>query len=263
MGFVTIGSASHVGNRKEKNEDYFSFHVPEDGSIPKKGILLALSDGMGGRPAGDLASKTAVTVFMEEYYKDKSSSIPESLNNAFLKANEKVISMGDEDRNIQGMGATLISAVIKKDRMYHAHVGDSRGYLINGNEILKFTEDHSIVAGLVKAGYITEEEAPTYPGGNIITKAIGLDHELKVDTPEKERKIKSGQYIMLCCDGLHKDVPDEEMLKIFHEYEAPSIISEKLIEKALEKGGDDNITVLIARIEKTGLLSELVNKLIP
>ncbi|MFC1534200.1 Stp1/IreP family PP2C-type Ser/Thr phosphatase [Thermodesulfobacteriota bacterium] len=260
MGFITIGSASHAGLRKEENQDYFSYHVPDDGSVPKKGILLALADGMGGRPAGAVASRFAIDVIMEEYYKDTSSNIPKSLNNAFLKANQEIISRGDDDRSLQGMGTTLVAVVLKKDRMYYAHVGDSRGYIIYGNSISQFTEDHSIVAGLVKAGYITEEEAPTYPGGNIITKAIGIDPDLKVDAPKKDKKLKKGQYILLCCDGLYKDVPNEEILKTFHESLEPSVISEKLIEKAIEHGGDDNITVLITRIDKTTFLSDLSDR---
>jgi protein phosphatase len=259
MGFVTIGSASHMGKRKEKNDDYLSYRVPEDGSMPKKGMLLALADGMGGRPGGDLAARIAVDVIMEEYYKDSSSDIPVSLNNAFLKANQEVISRGDNDRSILGMATTLIAVVIKKGRIYFAHVGDSRGYIINKDGITRFTEDDSIVANLVKAGYITKEQALTYPGGNIITKAIGLSPDLKIDTRKQNRRIKKGQYIMLCCDGLHKDVPEEDILKAFNEFGEPAVISTKLIEKALEKGGDDNISVLIARIDRASLFEVLLN----
>jgi len=263
MGFVTIGSLTDIGNRKDKNEDFFAYHVPEDGSMPKKGILLALADGMGGRAAGEIASKVTVETLIDEFYNDKSSNIPDSLNNTVLKANEEVISRGDADRSIQGMGATVIAAVIKKDKLYHANVGDSRIYLIKGNEIIQLTEDHSIVAELVKAQYITEEEAPTYPGGNIITRAIGLKPELKVDVSEKGIKVKPGQNIMLCCDGLHKDLLPKDMLEVFNELKDPQDICKKLVEMALEKGGDDNITVLIARIDKieSGLLSGLTNRL--
>lgn len=263
MGFVTIGSLSDTGKRKDKNEDSFAFNAPEDGGMPKKGILLVLADGMGGRAGGAIASRVTVETIMDEYYNNKSSKIPESLNNAVLKANDEVISRGDSDRSIQGMAATAIAAVIKKDKLFHANVGDSRIYLIKEDEIIQLTEDHSIVAGLVKAGYITEEEAPTYPGGNVITRAIGLKPELEVDVSEKEVKVRPGQYVMLCCDGLHKDIPDEDILKVFHDQKEPQAICEKLVEKALEAGGDDNITVLIARIDQTGagLFSELTDRL--
>jgi len=260
MGFITLGTATHTGRRKEENQDSFAYHVPEDGSIPKKGILLAIADGMGGRPGGATASKIAIDVIMEEYYKDSSHSIPKSLNNAFLKANEEVIARGDDDRSMQGMGTTLIAVVLKKNKMYHTNVGDSRGYIINQNRITQFTEDHSIVANLVKAGYITEEEAPTYPGGNIITKAIGINPDLEVDTPKKVKKLQTGQYILLCCDGLYREVANEEILKMVYEYQEPDVICKKLIEKANEHGGEDNITVMIARIDRAGVMSNFTGR---
>lgn len=252
MGFVTIGTASHVGLRKEENEDYVAYHAPEDGSVPKKGILLALADGMGGRRGGAIASRLAVDVITEAYYGDPSSDIPASLKNAMIEANRKVITRGEEDRNLQGMGTTLVAVVLKKDRMYCVHVGDSRGYRIYDNEISQFTEDDSIVAGLVKAGYISAEEAPSYPGSNIITKAIGIDPDLKVKDPQMDKKIRAGQYILLCCDGLYKDVPNEEILDTFRKLREPGEICNHLVKKALDKGGDDNITVLVARIDEAG-----------
>lgn len=263
MSFVTIGSLSDRGNRKDKNEDYFAFHVPDDESALQKGILLILADGMGGRAGGEIASKVTVETIMDEFYSSESSSISESLNTALLKANDEIISRGDADRSIQGMASTAVAAVIKKDKLYCASVGDSRIYLIKKNEIIRLTEDHSIVAGLVRAGYITEEEAPSYPGGNVITRAIGLKPDLKVDVSEKGLKIKPGQYVMLCCDGLHKDIPDEDILTVFNDLKEPQVICEELVKKALEKGGDDNITVLIARIDKTGagIFSELTDRL--
>ena len=190
---------------------------------------------------------------MSETYTSK--DIIESLRETFLKVNEKVIAKGDEDRSIQGMGTTLVAVVLKRNKMYYSYVGDSRGYVIDNNEITQFTEDHSMVANLVKAGYITEEQAPTYPGGNIITKAIGIEPELKIDKCQDKRTLKKGQYILLCCDGLYRELPDESILKTVKEYKEPSIICQKLIEQANDHGGEDNITVLIARVEKAGLFS--------
>jgi len=260
MTYLTIGSASHIGQKKNENQDHFGFNIPEDGSMPEKGLLLALADGMGGRPGGAVASRIAIDTLIEEYYKDKSNNIIESLKNTFLKINETVIAKGDEDRSIQGMGTTLVAVALKKDKMYYGYVGDSRGYVIYNNEITQFTEDHSMVASLVKAGYITEEQAPTYPGGNIITKAIGIDPELKIDKCQDKRKIKKGQYILICCDGLYNEVSNEDILKTVIEYGEPDKICQKLVEQANEHGGQDNITVLIARIEKVGLISSLTSR---
>ena len=145
--------------------------------------------------------------------------------------------------------------------MYSVHVGDSRGYIVDNNTIAQFTEDHSIVAGLVKAGYITKEEALSYPGGNVITKAIGIDPALKVDDPEIEKKLRVGQYIMLCCDGLYKEVPDDKILEIFQQFHEPDKICDNLVKRALERGGQDNITVLVARIDEAGFISGVRDKL--
>jgi len=263
LTLVTIGSASHIGRQKEENQDFFAYHAPEDGIVPKEGILLALADGMGGRPGGATASRIAIDAVMEDYFKNiKSNSILKSLHKTFLNANEEVMAKGDEDRSLQGMGTTLVVVVIKQNKMYYANVGDSRGYIIHDDSILQFTKDDSVVADLVRAGYITEEQAPTYPGGNLITKAIGIDAELKVKTDKNVNKLKDQQYILLCCDGLYKEVPDDEIVKTINEYQEPDIICEKLIEKANKQGGEDNITLLIAKVTRTNRLSDLAGKVI-
>ncbi len=257
MASVIIGAATDPGGKREENQDYYAYHVPEHGS--KKGILMALADGMGGRSGGKLASKIAVEVLMEEYYKDTSHNIPESLERAILKANREVWDRGFNDIDLKGMATTLTSVVLKENLMYFAHVGDSRGYLISEKDISRFTEDHSFVAELVKAGHITEEEAATHPDGNIITKALGLDPEVKPDISRSPRKVSEGQYVLLCCDGLHKAVPDKEILNTVYELRDPESICRKLIRKAIDYGTPDNVTVLTARIDKLSLKERLVN----
>jgi len=260
MTMVTIASASHPGMRKKENEDYCAHFPPEDGSVNRKGTLLALADGMGGRVGGALASKLAVEVLMQEYYKDYFSPIPDALEQAFIRVNEEVIAKGKTDTELEGMATTLTAVVLKDDKMYHAHVGDSRAYIIYGDSISHFTEDHSYVANLVKAGAITEEAALTHPQANILMKAIGIDSELKIDLSEKHRNLKKNEYILLCCDGLYKEVPDEEILEIVQEYPAPDVACKKLVEKANENGGDDNITVMIAKIDKVNFASGIINR---
>lgn len=261
LPFITVGSASHIGQKKEENQDFFSYNIPEDGSIPEKGVLLALADGMGGRAGGAVASRMAIDIIIKEYYKDESTNIPESLKNVFLKANKEVIARGDNDRSLQGMGTTLIAVVFTKNRMYYNNVGDSRGYIIHEDRIIQFSEDHSVVADLVRAGYITKEQAPTYPGGNIITKAIGINPELKISSEKKEKRISDGMYILLCCDGLYREVSNEEIKKTVKDLIEPDAICKKLVEKANEHGGEDNITVLVVRINKPGLLSNLKTRI--
>ncbi|MBW2208771.1 MAG: Stp1/IreP family PP2C-type Ser/Thr phosphatase [Deltaproteobacteria bacterium] len=258
MGRITIGAASDPGMEKKENQDSYAYRSPTEGRARKKGILLALADGMGGHSGGSIASKTAIDSVMETYYSDASLGIPESLEKSFLKANSNVIQKGKDDLALQGLGSTLTTVVIKDDRMYFAHVGDSRGYSIYNQEISQFTEDHSYVASLVKAGVISAEEALTHPEDNIITKAIGFDEALTVDaSDDNQPKLKVNQYILLCCDGLYKVVPDEEIKNMIYKFQEPDIISQKLVEMANANGGPDNITVLIARVDSIPFVSRV------
>ncbi len=143
--------------------------------------------------------------------------------------------------------------------MYYANVGDSRGYLIEKNSITQFTEDHSFVASLVKAGAITEEEAMTHPEKNVITRAVGIEDDLKVDVSETPITLKKGQYVLLCCDGLHSVVRDKEILEIVNKFKKPGYICEKLVEKANEQGGPDNITALAVKIDGISFISKMKN----
>jgi PPM family protein phosphatase len=257
MSRITIGAASDPGMEKKENQDSYAYRSPTEGKARKKGTLLALADGMGGHSGGSIASKTAIDSVMETYYADTSLGIQESLENALLKANSNVIQKGKDDFALQGLGSTLTTVVLKDNRMYFAHVGDSRGYSIYNQEITQFTEDHSYVASLVKAGVISAEEALTHPEDNIITKAIGFDDALTVDASHNHLEIKVNQYILLCCDGLYKVVPDEEIKNMIYKFEAPDIISQKLVEMANANGGPDNITVLIARVDSIRLMSRV------
>jgi protein phosphatase len=256
---VTIGSASHPGKRKKENEDYHAYFPPEEGCKNKKGILIALADGMGGRSGGAIASKIAIEALMEAYYKDYFTSIPESLEKAFLSANEEVIARGQKDIDLEGMATTLTAVVLKNGKMFYAHVGDSRGYTVYGKNITHFTEDHSYVASLVKAGAISEEEALTHPQANIITRAIGVHFDLTIDVSKVHQQLKENQYIMLCSDGLYKEVSDKEILNTIFKYQEPDVVCKKLVEKANQYGGSDNITVLVAKINKSNFMSSILS----
>lgn len=256
----TIGSATHIGMEKKENQDYHAYRVPEGSEMNKKGVLLALADGMGGYTGGSLASRTAVETLIDTYYNDPSDNVTGSLTKAFLKANREVIEKGAEHVETAKMGSTLTAVVIKKNKLYFAHVGDSRGYIIHKNDITQFTEDHSYVYSLVKAGVIKAEDAETHPDRNVITRAIGLADELTVDASEIERQPEKDLYILLCCDGLHGVVPDDTIISTIDQYREPDIVCEKLVETANQNGGPDNITVLIARIDKVDLISSWTNR---
>ena len=260
MSRLTISAASHVGLKRKENQDSHAYYSPENGSAHKKGILLAIADGMGGHSGGSIASRIAIDTLMEKYYKDYYGGILESLVKAFLKANEKVMAKGQENIELKGLGSTMTAVVFQGDKMYSAHVGDSRGYNICDNKISQFTKDHSYVASLVKAGVITEEEAETHPEKNIITRAIGIGPDLKVDVSMIKQNVKKGQYVLICCDGLHGLVSDGEISNAVYEYKEPDVICEKLINKANENGGTDNITVMVARVDSINMISSLTSR---
>ena len=255
MGSITIGAASHPGMNKKENQDYYSYYLPQNSQARKKGILLVLADGMGGHSNGGVASQAAVEKLLTEFYKDRQSNTAQSLKAAFLKANAEVYAQGLALKASQGMGTTLTAVALKNDRMYYAHVGDSRGYTIGPDRISQFTRDHSLVAGLVRAGAISKEEARTHPDKNVITRAIGMEKQVEIDISPTGWLLKKDYYILLCCDGLHAVVSDSAIMATVQESETPELACKALVDQANAKGGPDNITVLLARINKVGLLA--------
>lgn len=249
MTRIAIAALTDPGMKRKENQDSHTFHVPPDGSAHPKGILMAIADGMGGHSGGSIASKTAIDSLQEAYYADPSDQISEALDRGFQHANRQVIQKSLDDKTLHGLGSTMIAVVFQGNHMYYANVGDSRGYLVFNHQIKQFTEDHSYVASLLKAGVINEEEAQNHPEGNVITRAIGARKKLEVDVSVQPLPLAQGQYVLICCDGLYRVVSDEIMLKIIYELKQPVPICKKLIETANANGGPDNITVMIARID--------------
>jgi len=246
----TVGACTDRGRRKTVNEDAYTFFPPEEGQRHSKGLLLALADGMGGRPGGDQASKIAVNTLLSAFYEDDSADIPESLQRAFTKAHKAVIKAGDKDVRVQGMATTLTAAVVIDNYLYHGHVGDSRAYIVDAEAIKCITEDHSYVASLVKAGAITAEEARTHPQRSVITQAVGASEKLRIDLSWKPHRLENGSSVLLCCDGLYKDLKDEEILEAIRKIPDPQAACETLITMANKRGGSDNITALLVRIDR-------------
>lgn len=260
MSRITIAAASDPGMKRRENQDSHAVFRPPEGTAHEKGILLALADGMGGHAGGSIASKLEIDTLVQSYYDDTESSIPIALEKSVQAANRKVLEKSRSDLAVQGLGSTLTAVVFQGADRYHAHVGDSRGYSIFKNRIAQFTEDHSYVASLVKAGAISAQEALTHPEGNIITRAIGFQEDLRVDTSPAPARIHQDQFVLLCCDGLYKEVPEQEILATVYALRDPDAISKKLIEKANANGGHDNITVLVARIDSVAPAPSWLNR---
>jgi len=257
MDWITIGSATDIGCVKEENQDYHTWHPREDDPPGRSGALLILADGMGGHADGAEASRLATATLLDLYLSHESDPVINTLQRGLIEANRIIFEKSADMLTAKGMGTTLVAAHIMGGKMQFAHVGDSRGYLINKTGITQFTEDHSYVASLVKAGVIAAEEAEDHPESHVLTRAIGLQESVMVDVSKQPLALKKGDYVLLCCDGLWGVVPDEEILARVRQIGEPDEISAKLVKQAVDNGGPDNITVLIARINKTGWISGL------
>jgi protein phosphatase len=249
---ITIGAATHPGKRKPVNEDAFGFFPPEAGRPHPKGLIMVLADGLGGRAGGGQASKLAVATLMEQFYAAPSGDVAASLKTAFMAAHEAVIEAGKKNPEVRGMATTLTAAVLQGDRLYHAHVGDSRAYIADEEDLRCITADHSFVASLVRAGAISADEARTHPQRNLVTQAVGASEDLQIDLSTRPHVLRDGSAVFLCSDGLYKDLPDREILAVIRSTPDPSAACKKLVAMANDRGGSDNITAVLARVQGIG-----------
>ena len=257
MDWITIGSATDVGCVKAENQDYHSWHPQGRDSAGGSGALLILADGMGGHADGAEAAQLAANTLLDIFLRHQADPVLKTLQRGFTEANRIIYEKSAGILTAKGMGTTLMTTYLKGAKLQFAHVGDSRGYLINRAGITQFTEDHSYVASLVKAGVIAPEEAAEHPESHVLTRAIGLQETVAVDTSPQPLAIRKGDYVLLCCDGLWGVVPDKAILACVHQVGEPAAISKNLVQQAIDNGGPDNITVLTARINKTGWISGL------
>lgn len=239
-----------VGRKRNHNED--SFLVDEELQ------LFVVADGMGGHAGGGTASRLAVETIDREMRAAKTapdhpfdsktplqdSPLPEYLRGAVEKACFEIFKAAQEDPRLAGMGTTTIALCVHGEHALFAHVGDSRAYLVRGDLIQQISEDHSLVNEQIKAGMITPEEAKHSRYKNIITRSVGFEEEVQVDV--MGIVTEPGDFFILCSDGLANLVDDKEIREVVSAgslEDAPK----KLIELANERGGDDNITVIVVK----------------
>lgn len=225
---------SHVGAVRDNNEDAIYCDL-------KTGVFV-VADGVGGKEAGEVASATAVRMVAEKAWEDLEADPAEMLREAFYEANNLIYNRGREP-DMEGMGTTMTAVAIKDDKLTIVHVGDSRAYLFNKNEIRQLTNDHSLVAQLVREGQIEPEEAKHHPRKNILMKAIGQDALVEVDMVETTWT--TGDYLLLCSDGLYNLVEEQEMQEITLRVAELRTAVEFLAEAAFNRGGYDNISLIL------------------
>ncbi|MEZ5100347.1 MAG: Stp1/IreP family PP2C-type Ser/Thr phosphatase [Thermoleophilia bacterium] len=225
-------SLSDAGRKRLRNEDSYAVNPP----------LFVVADGMGGAQAGELASSLTAEVFREAR-PDAGGDAQARLRELILEANGRVFERSRTSADLAGMGTTVTAALVEDGRISFGHVGDSRAYRIRDGAIEQLTDDHSLVADLVRAGRLSPEEAEVHPQRSVITRALGTDPSVEVDTFAVEAR--EGDVYLLCSDGLTTMVGSETLLRATHDAESLPHAARELIRAANRAGGEDNITVVL------------------
>ncbi|HIE28384.1 TPA: Stp1/IreP family PP2C-type Ser/Thr phosphatase [Candidatus Poribacteria bacterium] len=256
---LLVGSRTDVGLQRPSNEDNFwaqnLSYRRLDGYAPMG--LFIVADGMGGAEAGEVASKIVIQtisdtllseliVLRECFDDDHSEYLLPQIRDAIISANQEIIAQTEQVPFWRGMGSTVTLAAIVGMRAYVGHVGDSRLYLLNKEEIQRKTTDHSIVSRLLQIGAITPEEAETHPQRDVLLKAVGARTDIEPDTFSFE--IKRGDILLLCSDGLTKHQEDAEIHQIVMDASSPQQACDSLVNHANLCGGEDNITVIVIQV---------------
>ena len=231
-------SITDVGRVRSMNQDRYSnyFH-------PRFSLLL-LADGMGGHNAGEVAAAMAIDACREYFMKDKERSDYEALlTEAVEAANLAVYEKGESISEYRRMGTTICAAVIADRQLTIAHVGDSRIYLFRDGKLLQLTQDHSLVADMVRQGLLTPEQALVHPDRNTLTRAVGTNETIAVDT--RTLSLSAGDRLLLCSDGLTKMMDTEAIEAILAAEPVAREAAEMLVKQANHNGGADNITLTL------------------
>ena len=243
---MNIWGMTDIGLVRRENQDAYAVRVAEDSGH----TVCVVCDGMGGPGGGKLASSLAVSAFIDSCCANLRQDmdweqVKETAAFAVAAANTAVYERSCAKPELHGMGTTLVSAIIRDGRAVFNNVGDSRAYLVRGGQITRITKDHSLVERMVDRGDITAEEARRHPSRNLITRALGPDVDAQCDgylCP-----MASGEYLLLCTDGLVNTVTDQEMLfEVIHSTEAETCL-DRLLAIARRQGAPDNVTIVLMR----------------
>ena len=246
-----IGMLTDVGQVRTVDEDSIlaadlSFGVNSDTS---KFLLLAVADGMGGHAKGEEASKIALNAIAGAVIPDLLNNTPftKILEKGIQNANQDILDYTAENPEASGMGTTSVCAVVKDNQIHLANVGDSRAYRVSDDEICRVTKDHSYVQALIDEGEITEEQAREHPRKNEITRAVGIMPSIEVDT--MKLTLGSDESLLLCCDGVIAHLSDDDIHKIIRDSPDPQTACQEIVDMANERGGSDNISLIILSSE--------------
>jgi len=266
--FLTVRARTDLGRTRDHNEDAFlvadlsarTTDLTNGGPhrVGERGTVFLVADGMGGAAAGELASSMAADLIFRHLIQSSSlepnttqEQFAQQLRSAVVQANERIHRYSKEHPDVRGMGTTATVAGVLGDTLYLAQVGDSRGYLVRGGVATQITKDQSLMQRLVDAGELTEEEAEQSERRNIILQALGPDAKIRVDLTWQE--LHRGDVLVICSDGLSGQIKREEIAALLQQESDLDALCDQLIAIANERGGPDNITVVLVRFDGEGL----------
>jgi protein phosphatase len=247
---VELANLSDVGCERTENEDYFLYVEPQaDGEFQDRGRLILVADGMGGQNGGEVASRLAAETVRDVFLQSAGAEGPRAiLIEGFQQAQRAILDTASQNPELVGMGTTCCAAILIKGLMYYAHVGDSRIYLIRDGRAAQLTDDHSVVARMVRDGLLSAEEAQHHEKRNVLTAALGIDSEsVSGDFPVEPIELQPEDIILICTDGLHGLVSDAEMA-LSAEKQSLTEACRNMTALAKMRGGPDNITLQLLRI---------------
>ena len=244
---IELANLTDVGCHRAENEDYYCYVEPEDDlDFQRKGRLAVVADGMGGHEGGKVASTIDVETVRDRYLTDPEEDQCQALKTAFENAHAAILEYARQHPELAGMGTTCTAAILSDGHLCFGHVGDSRLYLIRNGAISKLTVDHSRVARMVEDGLITPDEASVHPQRNVLTAAMGIE-PATADFSAAPLPLAAGDSLLICTDGLHGLVTDQEMLAAASS-QTPADACKDLVRLAKDRGGFDNITLQILKI---------------
>src|ERR1051325_182590 len=244
-----------VGLVRSENQDFGTYTTPaEERESHPGGRLLVVAEGGGGHRGGAAASRLAGETVKAQYLGSEEEDIAAALRAALVRANARIFTEAQANPDLRGMGTTTSALVVRNTNAWFAHVGDSRIYLIRDAAIRQLTEDHSLVASMVREGLLTSSEAENHPRRNVLQRSMGVGEDVEVDV-SGPFPVQDGDIFILCSDGLHGVVKEHELLEVATTMALEATANE-FVRRALERGAPDNVTVIVARIAKPDELTD-------
>jgi protein phosphatase len=236
-----------TGLVRSENQDFGTYTTPdEESSSHPGGRLLIVADGMGGHRGGATASRLAAETVKAQYLDSETTDIPTALRASLSRANARIYSEAQSTPELRGMGTTTSVLAVREREGWLAHVGDSRIYMVRNGEIQQLTDDHSLVATMVREGLLTAQEAETHPRRNVLQRSMGVAEDVEIDV-KGPIELREGDTFILCSDGLHGVVKEDEILDVA---KMPiDAAADEFLRRALSRGAPDNVTVIVARVE--------------